>query len=99
MLINCVLRTWFKEKEKPEDLFYEVPIYLINHYTDNPLYDVKWALQIVALDSEGDIGMVLVEKVIVPDGKSIHHIHYWSANYSYDEAKNIIYTTQTQREI
>lgn len=99
MLIDCVLRTWFKKKGQEDKMFYEVPLYQIQHYVEDPAYDVKYALQIVNFDEDGDLCMVLAEKVFVPDGKTTHHIHYFTANYSYDEAKNIIYTQQTKRKI
>ena len=80
-------------------MFYEVPCYQIEHYAKDPDYNVKYALQIVHIDSEGDRGTVLAEKIFVPDGKTTHYIHFCHASYCYDEAKNIIYTQQTQREI
>jgi hypothetical protein len=99
MKIDCILKTWQKLKVEPNHRFYEVPIYNIQYYVDNDEYDVKYALQIVAINSDGDVGMVLTEKVFIPTGNSIHYINYWSANYQYDESKHLIYTTQTERDI
>lgn len=97
MLIDCKLRTWIKQKGDDDSRYYEVPIYNIHHYQED--YVIKYALHIVHLDSEGHVGKVLEEKVFIPDGKSTHYIYFCGASYQYDESKNIIYTTDTVRNI
>jgi hypothetical protein len=98
MTIDCILRTWYKNKGEEDKRFYEVPIYQIQLF-NNTEYDIKWELQIVALDEDGNPSTVLAKKEFIPDGKSIHYIHFHTVNYCYNEVMNQIYTTQTIREI
>lgn len=98
MIVDCILKTWFKPKGKPASFFHQVPSYSISHY-NTPDNDVKWELQIVAFDEDGDPSTVLARKEFIPDGKSIHHIHFHNVNYCYNEQLDTIYTTQTKRNI
>ena len=98
MIIDCILKTWIKEKLDKNDRFSEVPVYQVKQYNDE-VFDTKWELQIVVLDEDGAPSTVLAKKEFVSDGKSIHYIHFHNVNYCYNETLNLIYTTQTVREI
>ena len=96
MKIDCILRTWFKEKH--ESKFSEVPVYDIHYYKNREEFEVNYSLQIIALREENE-PHILAERTFIPDGKTTHYIRFLDFVYMYDEGRDMIYTTQTQREI
>lgn len=97
MKIDCVLKTWVKDKGAPDNDYYSVPPYEVENYTND--HDVKYALQIVHIGEKGEEAHVLVEKVFIPCKKAIHYIYFCSVGYVYDEEGDLIYSLETLREI
>lgn len=99
MKINCVLKTWYKKKQENDRMWYSIPQYHIERYQDIPDVEFKCALQIIVIGNEDWSEKVLAENVFVPDGKSTRYVGFLNATYCYDEEKQLIYTTQTERDI
>ena len=99
MIIDCVLKSWQKTKGSPDSKYYPIPIYQIHHYESDPKYDVKWALQIIAIGEDGEEIGVLSESVFKPEEGSIHYVHFLHVCYAYDTSQKIIYNTQTRMVI
>lgn len=99
MKIDCILKTWYKQKQESDRMWHEIPSCNIENYHNISDVEFKCALQIIAVGSKDRSEQVLVERVFIPDGKTIRYINFLNALYCYDEEKKLIYTTQTERDI